>query len=358
MALSGACLLVIAAGCETRPAEVNEPEQPEVTRPKFKIQPQSAEHWEAEYLHGVKIGYVYATRRPHKAADQDELDEVDSRTVLEMGRGDETSRQEMRVTSLEAPDGRLVSFRSEMSLGPTPMVVVGTVDALSLVLKEFPAGHEAEATERRIPLGDDVLGFSGMEFLLRQQPMRPNEVRQFRALVPMLNQVAKFTMAGVDYEDTKLLDADMKLLRIECLMHTSDDTVFKQTIWTTLDGEVLKSEMPAMQQVSYRCTREQALASPKGKIDIFRELLIKPKQPITTPPDAKRARYTVHSDQFRSHRAIRKLRLSGRGAGRWIDGQHHGLGRRTADSARATRPRRRAKAGPGILGGQQHLADS
>jgi hypothetical protein len=124
--------------------------------------------------------------------------------------------------------------------------------------------------------------------------MRPGERRQFQAIVPLLNQVATFTLMADDYETTHLLDDDRNLLKIECSTRTADGTTLKDDIWVNPEGETLKTVMSAAGWAAFRCTRAEALSAAAGKVDLLRDMVVRPKQPLHLAAGARQAQYTLH----------------------------------------------------------------
>ena len=250
------------------------------------------ETWDVFYMQGGRAGYTHTVRQTIDEGGR-KLVASDGETHLEVVRAGQALDTKLVVRCVETPDGKLVRFETETQLGPTPIVVRGTVVGDSL---EFEQRQGDKSTKRKIPWSSDVLGFWGTEGSLERQPMKPGERRKLRVLLPIVDQVVEDDLAAQDYEETPLLDGTAKLLRIDTTQTMSDGTEMKTTVWTDATGRTLKTRSVVGDQISYRCTKEQALA-PAGaanKVDLIESMLVRPKQRLPAKiRTARQATYLV-----------------------------------------------------------------
>ena len=284
----GACLL-LASGCK---GENDHPPAAGRAAPVAPVVHQTPhEYWDVYKMQGAKIGYAHTAIT--KVPDQD-LVQIASNTRLDVVRFGEATRQEMNITSLERPDGQVVSLTVTTSLGRKPETTSGRVTGNRLIMT-------MDAGEKRIeiPWSADTLGFFGVEQSLERAPLAPGEKRRLKVLVPVINQVGTIELHARGYEETEMLEGTQKLLRIDGVTELSEPPGAKiETIlWTDAQGATLKTLTPAaLQQESYRTTKAMALASGTGKtFDLGRDVIIKTKL-IGNAHQARKIRYRVKVD--------------------------------------------------------------
>ncbi len=111
----------------------------------------------------------------------------------------------------------------------------------------------------------------------------------------MVGAITTEALAAGDYEEVELLGGKQKLLRIaSTLTIEGQPQPIRGVRWADADGETLKSEVPGMQQVTYRTTKEQATSKQDGPaFDVFRETLVKLPEPFDEARTTRRVRYAV-----------------------------------------------------------------
>ena len=122
---------------------------------------------------------------------------------LSVKRFGQTSVSEVKMSTVEAETGQLLSFRSEARLGPEPNVVSGRTVNGRLEITSDSGGRTQRSTLAWPAEGG---GFFAVEESLLRRPMAPGERRTLRALMPIFNQAAEIQLQAVKYEPTRLLD--------------------------------------------------------------------------------------------------------------------------------------------------------
>lgn len=276
------CFIVLAAsGCQ--PAVVAEPATSAALHKPNTI-------WESFYLQGAKIGYGQTTTRPVTRGER-RLIETESLNHLSITRFGQTSKQDLRMRSLETPEGQLVEFHTVVSLGPVPTVVTGKVMGDKLQLTTATQGQSQASS---MPWSADIGGFRAVENSLARQPLKPGENRSLRMLMPLLNQVAEVKLAAKDLEDTEILGAKTRLLRVESVSKLPGQSL-AATLWVDSDGEVLKTHVAALDQLSVRSTEALAKApgGDAGKLDLGLDLFVKVEPPLAKPHQTREVVYRV-----------------------------------------------------------------
>jgi transglutaminase-like putative cysteine protease len=254
-------------------------------------EPGSREIWDAFYLQDAKIGYGRTTVRDVERGGRT-LVEVDSLNHLAISRFGQHTEQSMTMNTLETPDGQLLGFRTEVSWGPSPSVVTGRVEGGQMVVEVETKGRRETV---RIPWSGEIRGFRALEQALEEQPLAPGEKRSLKMLMPLVNQVADVQLVARDYESTKVLGVETKLLRIESRAELPGGQSLNSTLWTDRHGQTIKTRIEALQQESFRTSRAVAVAPGGGptKFDLGSDLIVKLDHPLPRAHQTRRAVYRV-----------------------------------------------------------------
>lgn len=252
---------------------------------------ENQEIWEAFYLQDAKIGFGQTTVRPVTRNGQ-ALVQVDSVNHLAISRFGQRTEQDFKTSSLETPEGRVLEFHTEVAFGPSPTVVNGHVEGLQMVIETNTKG--SQITDR-IAWSDEIRGFRAVEQSLERQPLKPGEKRTLKMLMPLVNQVADVELTARDLETTSVLGVKTKLLRIESIARMSDGNSIASAQWTDAQGQTIKTRVEALQQESYRTTRELAIAEqpPGTSFDLGSDLIVKLPRPLAGAHQTKQVRYRV-----------------------------------------------------------------
>lgn len=254
--------------------------------------PESRDTWDAIFLQDSYVGYFHA--REHTDSEHSPpLIESEAEMKMSMKRDGQHISLETKRTSTETAAGRLVSFREEQRLGPTPVVSTGRVKDGKLIIESRDGEH---TTTRTIDLPENTGGPFAPEHSLTQQPMQPGETRTVRFYEPMLGALAAETLKAADFEQVELLDGSQKLLRIESTLTLEDQPQpIRGVRWTNDQGETLKTESTAMRQVTYRTSKERAMrtSADEPAFDLMRGTIVKLDRPLEHPRQKRVARYRV-----------------------------------------------------------------
>ncbi|HEX3726238.1 MAG TPA: transglutaminase-like domain-containing protein [Pirellulales bacterium] len=278
-------LLIAIGGCQKTTVEA----------PRAAAEPGASESaggeeiWEALFLENAKIGYSRTLIRPVVRGDQ-KLVQIETQNHMTLLRFGQSVEQDLNLSTLETPDGRVRQFTTEASFGTNPVRFIGRVDSQQMVIET-----RGRPGSSRIPWSDAFRGFRGVEQSLADKPLAPGERRTLQVLAPLVNQVARVELTGRDVETTAVLGTPQKLLRIDTVAHLPDGNVMEETLWTDKRGETIKRRVEAMQQESHRTSRQLATAAARGKVsfDLGTNTLVKLDKPLADPHHASTIRYRV-----------------------------------------------------------------
>ncbi|MEZ6073304.1 MAG: hypothetical protein R3C10_24290 [Pirellulales bacterium] len=258
--------------------------------------PREQESWDIVEMMGAKVGYSRTSSR-RVQRDERELIETESLQFIELTRLGQSTSQSIEIRSLETPDGDLVSFQSEVTMGAVPMTTMGVVRDGQLVLTTTTQGTTAE---QRLTWPQDAKGLFAAEQLMRQHPLKPGETRTLQVMVPVFNQIGTVELTARDYETTSLYDREVSLLRIEMTTQLPGGVKIDATEWTDRTGEILKTSTPLMKLDTYRVPRRVALgkaASEAPDLDLVLDLIVPVARPIPHPHETAEVTYRVRLER-------------------------------------------------------------
>lgn len=249
-------------------------------------------HWYLIYLQGKRVGHTHGTEKAivHNGQPRSR---IDAQMVMKMARFGTTVETKMDIRSIEDADGNLDSFKTSMTAGAATMTSQGVVKNDKLEMQLSTLGQKTNET---IDWTGDTMGFFGREYSLEDKPMKPGEERTIKVLVPMSTSIADVRLKAVGYETTDLLTGRRKLLKIDSLTTTvaaGQKVKMQETLYADSTGLLIKSVMPAMQQVLYRTTKEVALGKfDAQEVDLGKLSIVKADAP-TDLLSRESARYRV-----------------------------------------------------------------
>lgn len=246
------------------------------------------ESWDVLFMQGSRVGYNHATQRELQENGRTLL-HLEGESQLFVKRFGQPTDVGIRISSLETPEGQVLSLTSDAELGPQATVVSGQVEGGKLRLQTRVAGAK---TTHEIDWPADARGYFAIDQELKRQPMEPGQRRTIKTLQPPINILAKAELAAADYEETELLTGSYKLLRIDCTLDQPGGKL-EQTLWADRTGEVMKTYMSAMQITSYRTTKAVALEKTDATFDLGKMSTVKLSKPLADPHQTRKVRYRV-----------------------------------------------------------------
>jgi hypothetical protein len=141
------------SNCSQAPAAA--PESPAVGEAVEVLRPEDKrDSWDVFMLQGARVGYGHTTARDVGSGRVILCTENVSHFAIR--RDADTNRQEIRVVSLETPDGQLLKFQADIHMGPTPIRMTGQVNGNRLDVESV--GTAAAPVKVSIPWSGDDRG--------------------------------------------------------------------------------------------------------------------------------------------------------------------------------------------------------
>ncbi len=244
--------------------------------------------WDVIYMQGQRVGHVHTTVTRETRGGQEAL-RVDCLNQLTIARGQQSTQQRIRCVSLETPDGKLLEFETEITMGTVPSKTVGKVEGGRLHLTTSTLGKVEKTT---VEWRDEYGGPYALDLSLQRKPLQPGERRTLRHLAAGFNEPASVDIVAVQAEPVRLPAGTFELLRAEVTTRFSTGMVLPGTIWIDSTGEALKTAQPTMNMESYRATKELALDHKDlGKLDLLTTTSVRLPQPLVRPHQAQQIRY-------------------------------------------------------------------
>jgi len=219
------------------------------------------ESWHAYFIGGEKVGHV------HVRSTIDEEGGVGNvlTTVtdsLTLRRGPSTLKQVLIQMGTETRDGGLISFNADLRVGPARTRFAGTVRSNTLSVDTIRGTTRQTET---IPWSPQYRGFAAIQQILLAKPIQLNETRRIKMLVPMFYRLANVEMdcrhrASISTMDGVIHDA----LEVDIRMALGTSNSIDSTVWVDDKGQVLKSYTPAIDLVSLRSSKSDAMLAASG----------------------------------------------------------------------------------------------
>ena len=291
-----ACLF---AGCSASEANSSAVSPPAVSvrTPALSASPETRsvgnpnESWYAMFIQGARVGSGRTSIS--KVTERGKtLSRIEEEITFSVSRNGQRTDEKIVSTGVETPEGELVRFSTEINAGQEPIVTRGEVRDGQLVFKTTTTG-KTESSAIAWPPGAG--GFKATEHSLARQLMQPGERRKLAGLMVGFNQLAEIEMtAAAAYEPVALLDHSEDLLRIDWTATLPKGNVIRSIWWANHEGEVLKMQLDALHQTTYRTTREISLAEGGPmRFDLLRSTVVPVDRPLEHAASLRRARYRV-----------------------------------------------------------------
>jgi transglutaminase-like putative cysteine protease len=259
--------------------------------------------WDSVFIAGARVGSLHSTVEPFKDRGRDRL-RVRVDLSLQFKRIDADVTTRMRSTTIETRDGAVESLDIRILASGQELHVFGAPMDGRLTLTIEGTGQRQQKV---LDWGPEVRGPYAVEQSLARQPIQPGEQRALKMFLTDLNRVGDITLtAAQEREEVPLAGgAKRMLLRIAqtASLEGRPRPEFDMTLWADSKGTILKSSSDNLGgMVTYRTTRQAALAPATGQVAPFDQILnsvIKVSPPIAQP-GATRAliyRITLRDDE-------------------------------------------------------------
>jgi hypothetical protein len=281
----------VAAAIRTTGDSTATPAVQPVTAATTSAQGHPKETWDAVYLAGAKVGYSRTNER-ELVEDGKVFVRTDSTNSVTVNRAGQRTSHTIVSTCVETAAGSLVRFHTRLQSGATPTDFTGYVEGNELVVETETAGKK---TTTRLAWPAAAGGFLAMEQSLLRQPMRPGERRTVMGLLAIVNQTVAMELVADKIEPTRLLQHSEDLLRVECQAKLPDGRPIVERLWVSREGVILKRQIDALQQETYRTTEELARAEiGRPKFDLMLDTTVPTDRPLDNPHATRRVRYRVY----------------------------------------------------------------
>lgn len=250
------------------------------------------EDWHAIHLGGKPAGYAHTWTKEGEWEGR-KVVRIRSEQRLNVTRAGDVSRQLLHLSSLESPEGELLACDFEMDSGEAPLRMEGRTEGETLWISQS-AG--AQSTELELEWQPAWGGYFAIEESLRRRPLAAGESRELVSLVPGLTDIARVRLVATDYAPEEVLGTARTLLRVDAELRI-DKAMLRETLWCDEHGEVVKLAQPDVGVVSYRTTKETALAAGEGEASLDAVLAVAVEGPLDRPHERRHGVYRVRLDE-------------------------------------------------------------
>ena len=247
------------------------------------------ETWQVIYLAGQRIGYSRSTVET-VGSDESAIVKTTSDTFMTIKRFGQSIVMKQALTTEETPSGELRRFRFEMANPPAmSSITSGKIDGQELALTQEVNGNPKTT---RQPWKEGVMSPVFQDRMLKENPLKPGEVRTFETFSPEYAKIGKTTLKAFDREETKLLNGKaVKLFKVSA--SSSLLPGFNMDSFLDEHGEAVKvsSTLLGSSMEIYVVSQAEALKAIEGaELDLAIGTLIKVK-PMVKGHESKRVVY-------------------------------------------------------------------
>ena len=216
-----------------------------------------ADTWDAVLLDGKPSGWTHTTRSLRRDTPSPTIHNL-GETVLKIGRFGDVAEMKIIAESVQTEDGQVLSFSLRQESGGQPIVIQGRIEGGQARITTQSSGMQQES---QMPWSKEQGDFFAVEDSLRRAPLKPGEKRTVKLLMPGIAgvQTVDAVLEAQQVESTPMLEESQQLLKVTNSMSVMG-LQMNGICWTDTQGDLLKSFMPELKQVSYRTTRERAQA--------------------------------------------------------------------------------------------------
>ncbi|MBL8867743.1 MAG: transglutaminase domain-containing protein [Planctomycetia bacterium] len=265
------------------PIPILNPKPQGIPKPEEKLDPQKGklvlETWDAAFLKGAKVGYFHTVVRERELNGKTYL-YATREHKLALRRFGQLTEQSTEDATLETPDGKVLTTRMELALGPQQRIVL-TGKVVDGVLRTKSEGVVQKEEETAWP--DGVLGVSKEATLYKDKKPKPGDAFDYFLYEGRLNRVMKVSVEVKALETIALFQgqAARPMLRMVTTLNPLKDkdgkVIFRvppATVWCDAETfEVVRTDqdMPSLggRLIIARTTKEAALAAPTNVPDLF-----------------------------------------------------------------------------------------
>lgn len=254
---------------------------------------EQTEEWNVIYMGKTRVGYSRSNSRTIER-DGQELIRSESESMMLIKRFGQALKMKLTMATEETPQGELVAVEFINDNPPTSFTkTLGKVVGDKLELQISNAG---KTSKKSLKWDKANKSPAYQDRLLKEQPLKKGEKREFKVFMPEMNQVATVGLTAKDEEEITLLNGTKgKFERLDVTQSILPGFVTKT--WVDKEGHTVKSQTGGFlgtDMSTYRVTREEALKEIVGaELDIAIETLIKMKPPIERAHESQQIVYVV-----------------------------------------------------------------
>lgn len=254
---------------------------------------QNEDDWSVIYMGKTRVG---SSRSNSKTIERDgkKLIRSESQSMMLIKRFGQALKMNLTITSEETLDGEFVGVEFRNENPPNSFSkTIGKVEGDELILNIESAGK----TSKKVVKWDKANKSPAyQDRLLRENPLKAGETREFKMFLPELNQVTTVKLKEMGEEEITLLDnTKQKLKRIDISQSVLPGFVTKT--WVNAEGDTVKSSTPGFfgsDMATYRVSRDEALREIAGaELDIAVDTLIKIDPPLERAHETKQVVYII-----------------------------------------------------------------
>ncbi|WP_146399578.1 transglutaminase-like domain-containing protein [Planctomycetes bacterium CA13] len=213
--------------------------------------------WEAYYIKNQHVGFGHISADVEGDAPNQRVKySFEDSVIVNRGR-DAKLVQRKAEQSSEELDGRLISFETQLSVGPVVTRCTGMVEEDRFSLTKIRGN---KSSVKKLDWNPKIRGLVAVEASMRRDPMEAGEVRVFEMILPISQKVASLRMKCSGPTAIPLLDRqDHRMMEVSVQVDRGDNDRSFYVVWTDEQGAIQRTYDPALELVAYRTDMRTAL---------------------------------------------------------------------------------------------------
>ncbi|WP_197171105.1 transglutaminase domain-containing protein [Novipirellula aureliae] len=234
-----------------REIAANRPIEPE--KEPDRIQRNFAGDWQAWYAYYIKnrhVGYAHRTVKAEGEAPTQRIKLNLEELMILNPRGISRLVQRTSEQSSELVNGNLISFETQLSVGPVMTRTTGMSEDIRFSLTKTRANYQVS---KKIDWNPDVRGLMAIASSLRRDPMTSGETRVFEMILPTEQKIGTVRMKCNGPAAVPMLDGkDHRLIEVNVQIDRDEDDKRVLVVWTDEQGMVQRTYDSSRDLVIYQ----------------------------------------------------------------------------------------------------------
>jgi len=206
--------------------------------------------WYAYYINNRHVGYAHRTVKSEGEAPAQRIKFDLEELMILKPRAFSRLVQRTSEQSSELVNGNLISFETQLAVGPVVTRTTGMSEDIRFSLTKTRANYQSS---KKIDWKPDVRGLMAIASSLRRDPMKMGESRSFEMILPLEQKIGTVRMKCNGPAAVPMLDGkDHRLIELNVQIDHDKDDKRVLVVWTDDKGIIERTYDPSRDLVTYQ----------------------------------------------------------------------------------------------------------